>query len=506
MSTTIQIAQLLALTIMTLAAGTVVSAQDSVQTTVKITDSKLSSINMGLDSAQHWLEKMQTGDTKRGATLTADLEKLATRFNRIPKSEDEQYKFIVNRFATLAKAIQNKSQTPQPDGITSSNKQTTNRPTTGKPNPKLFTVNKQLNKIEDSLRKATLAPNEQESKRLNQMLEYAQEMFESIPMSRQPDYATTKKRLESISQQLKPSSQQTSNQDPIQFLAEMRKKYTQTLQLPRAQRMMSKRELTNEDVTNFLGSIQRFQADIETDLPNIRNAATSTRSSSDVLSWVEKESVIHIKNETEKLTSKLDRYVDTAMKDMENLAGLDPEKNKYSFVTESVRKNNEEKFARAIRTLEEAKSLEAAFKLPSRWSSKKEQLEKHFAIYLEKAGQAATVSKLPKDIGDKKLSKIAKETLAVKKYGAGKSERLIVNSKMVPRDRIQTRFFNGNLETEVRKWDEFQACTVEKEDGKMMVYFNTFKKFSRAPSTTPIDQWILSHRYKSGEIAPENLK
>jgi len=489
--------------------ATVANAQESTSRVIKITDSKLAAINMGLDSTEHWVTKMKQGDSKRGATLVSELEKLATRFNRIPKSDDDQYNYIVNRFASLAEAIQAKSgqsgstQPTQENGEQMDGQSPT---TNGRPHRHIFTVNKQLDKIETTLRSFDPG-NLSQAKLVKEQLAYARQMFERIPVSRHPDFVSTKKRIDAISAQLgNEVPQWKSDEDPIDFLAEMRIKYLKTLALPRAQKVMSTRELTTEDIRHFVGDIAAFRSEVGTDLPKIRAAALATGTASDLVAWLERESTDFIETETSKLLARLDRTIDTAMKDFENLAGLDPDKNKYTFVTESVRKNNEDKFARTIRTMENAKAIEDAFNQPGRWSSRKAELEKHLATYREKAGQASTVTELPIDIGDAELEKIARQTLAIEKYGVGKVERMIVNSRKVPRDSIKTRFFNGALETIVRKWDEYQVCTVEIENGKHIVYFNTLRNFSRGPATTTIDQWILANRFKSGEISADLLK
>lgn len=505
MSFAIKMVQFVVLTLIATQAAPAVVGQESNNEAVKITNSKLTGINMGLDSTQHWLEKMTAGDSKRGAALIADLEKLAARFNRVPKSDDEQYKFIVNRFASLTKAIQDKSVDSKTTPGKTKSTPGANNEVASKANPKIFTVNKNLDSMEKFMSSMDTS-NVRQLSQLNDMFSYASRMCATIPATTHPDYVAVTERMKSMEGKIKSVTPQlASNESPELVMKQMREKYLRTLELPRAQKMMASRELTNEDVSKFLGSIERFQADIKTDLPKIRAAAAALGSSSDVVAWVAVESKTHIKEETDKLIRMLDRYVETAMMDAQNLAGLDVEKNKYSFVTESVRKNNEEKFARAMRTLDQAKSLEDAFNVPNRWSSKTVEIETHFATYREKASQAATVKKLPKEIGDASLAKIAKEVLAIEKYGVGEIERLIVNSKMVPRDRIETRYFNGALETIVRKWDEYQVCTVEKEGDKFFVYFNTLKKFSRAPGTTPIDKWILSNRFKSGEIAADKV-
>ncbi len=484
--------------------GASLNAQESTATTVKITNPKLASINMGLDSSDYWLEKMKEGDSRRGSALLSDLEKLATRFNRVPKSDGEQYKYIVNRFASLSMAIKEKSGQTAPKAASKIQSQPENTGP-GKPHRNLFTLNKQLDSIQETLNSFDAA-NQNSIKRLQSQLENANRIFRGIPESTHPEFVSTKQRMSVITAQCrKVVPRWESDQDPMAFLTDMRTKYLKQLELPRAQKLMKNRELTDEDVKFFLGSISAFNANIEQDLPRIKAAATSTGTASDLVSWIDKESFEFIKKESDKLRSRLDATIETALSDAKHLAGLDPNKNRYTFVTDSVRKNNEAKFARAFRTMENAKSIEEAFNVPGRWSSKRDDLERLIAVYREKAAQATKVNELPMDVGDKELAKIASQTLSNKKYGVGKIERIIVNSKNVPRDRIQTRLFNKTLETTVRKWEEFQVCTVEIEEGKFVVYFNTLKKFSQGPDTTPINQWILSNRFKSGEISRENL-
>jgi len=59
--------------------------------------------------------------------------------------------------------------------------------------------------------------------------------------------------------------------------------------------------------------------------------------------------------------------------------------------------------------------------------------------------------------------------------------------------------------TIVRRWEEYQVTTVEFEDGKYILYYNTLKNFSAAPNPTPINTWILGERAKDGEISKANL-
>lgn len=109
------------------------------------------------------------------------------------------------------------------------------------------------------------------------------------------------------------------------------------------------------------------------------------------------------------------------------------------------------------------------------------------------------------EIGASEQHKIAREVFNSKKYGVSKVVKQIVNSKAVPRDRIEHNKFAGKLETIVRQWEEFQVTTVEQESAKYFVYVNNLAKFRRAPNPTPIGTWILKQRFNSGEIAREKV-
>ncbi|MEM9411027.1 MAG: hypothetical protein AAGA30_07935, partial [Planctomycetota bacterium] len=120
--------------------------------------------------------------------------------------------------------------------------------------------------------------------------------------------------------------------------------------------------------------------------------------------------------------------------------------------------------------------------------------------YRRKAEEASTVKELPPDLGDATLKAVAKKVLANEKYAVGKIQKLIVNSEKAPRDRIETKLHNGSLETVVRHWEEFQVVTLEIDGDELFVFYNTLKRFSRAPNPTPINQWILSKRFKLGRF------
>ena len=48
--------------------------------------------------------------------------------------------------------------------------------------------------------------------------------------------------------------------------------------------------------------------------------------------------------------------------------------------------------------------------------------------------------------------------------------------------------------------------TAEKVGDEVWIYHNLLKYFHSSDSVTPQDQWILSRRFQSTQILPENLK
>ncbi len=284
------------------------------------------------------------------------------------------------------------------------------------------------------------------------------------------------------------------------------KKYRTVNELPEIRKLMRSGALSQDDVNYLVKGIKGFEIESVKDLAIIKQSPETQRVGSDLARWLEtggKQKIEQIKTQ---LKMTLDSKVRQGVNDAQSVSQLDPEKNRYTFATESVRKNWERRLGHTVETLKNAKRLEESLDLSTTWSDKLSEVESYVATFRSKVAAASKVSTLPQDIGDRALAKIAKSTLANKKYGVGKIEQLIVNSKKMPRNRIEHKAFNGRLETIVRKWEEFQVCTVELENGKRFVYFNTLKNFSHGPATTPIDQWILSKRFKQGEFEASSLK
>lgn len=109
-----------------------------------------------------------------------------------------------------------------------------------------------------------------------------------------------------------------------------------------------------------------------------------------------------------------------------------------------------------------------------------------------------------------KLTKIATETLARKKYDVGPIQHLVVTSKLQRKEKTQGDIrgtVTGATVTSYHYvWDEYRVVTAEKVGDEVWIYYNTLKFYHSSDSVTPQDKWILSRRFQSTAILPENVK
>jgi hypothetical protein len=109
-----------------------------------------------------------------------------------------------------------------------------------------------------------------------------------------------------------------------------------------------------------------------------------------------------------------------------------------------------------------------------------------------------------------KLTKIATETLALKKYGGHAIQQLVVTTKLSRKEKtegdIRGTVSGATITTYHYVWDEYRVVTAEKVGDEVWIYHNLLKYFHSSDSVTPQDQWILSRRFQSTQILPENLK
>lgn len=110
---------------------------------------------------------------------------------------------------------------------------------------------------------------------------------------------------------------------------------------------------------------------------------------------------------------------------------------------------------------------------------------------------------------DAELLRIAEATLKTPDYKAGPWQRLVINAPLVRRERHEGSLARGTVRSTITVhhyvWDEFQVATAETVGDETWIFYNTLKRYQSGDSTTPIGRWILSQRFESTRILPENV-
>jgi len=110
---------------------------------------------------------------------------------------------------------------------------------------------------------------------------------------------------------------------------------------------------------------------------------------------------------------------------------------------------------------------------------------------------------------DAELLRIAEATLKVPDYKVNAWQRLVINAPKVRRERHEGSLERGTVRSTITVhhyvWEEFQVATAEKVGDETWIFYNTLKRYESGDSTTPIGRWILSQRFESTRILPENV-
>jgi len=120
----------------------------------------------------------------------------------------------------------------------------------------------------------------------------------------------------------------------------------------------------------------------------------------------------------------------------------------------------------------------------------------------------------PKSTDAERLA-IAKEILAVPKYGFGTNGPIVLTTPTIV---TIEKIIRQDTEVEVSaswvgptwkyKWDEFKFATPIKDDesGEWNVYWVVAKKYASGASSTPIGRWVAGKTTKSSLILEENFR
>lgn len=110
---------------------------------------------------------------------------------------------------------------------------------------------------------------------------------------------------------------------------------------------------------------------------------------------------------------------------------------------------------------------------------------------------------------DPELLRIAEETLKKPDYQVGGWQRLVISAPKVRRERREASVNRGAVNTTVTGyhyvWDEFQVATAETVGDSTWIFYSTLKLYHSGDATTPIGRWVLSQRFESTRILPENV-
>lgn len=140
--------------------------------------------------------------------------------------------------------------------------------------------------------------------------------------------------------------------------------------------------------------------------------------------------------------------------------------------------------------------------------------------YITRRARALESARMPDAASsDGELLDIARETLANPDYEVGNILELVVNADLrhLEKESSEVEFdevdvsLSGNITlsgtetTTFFEWDEFQVATAEREGNRCFIYYNTIRKFTRGGTTTPLNRWLVSQRFKGPEILEKNL-
>lgn len=415
-----------------------------------ITDSKLGTMRYGTESLLHWVGKMQPGDLRRAEGLLRDIEKLRSRLSRVRGADPEQAAALDAYLISLGQAV-------------------------------IYVAN-------------TTVPEPQ-------------------PQPQQAGQA----QAGAEGTRAEPAPQTAPKADPLgitrgeatAFANEMQRKYgiDGPLELRDPRRMLDGRHLSMEAAEATIAMVEAFRAAAAVDAPKLAHIHKHTGMGDYWLRWITKEGMERFDQNFSGFVQMMQSNITHAISDAVRRVERDPVKYSRQFRGDQA----EAAMARdaaMLATIDAGAKLEAAFDLGPVFTGRRSELAGLAGRYAEMVAmvESGALTEMPEDIGDAELRAIAETVLAKPRYEIAGWERLIVNAPLMPRDRAETRVFNGALVTEIRVWEQFQVTTVERaEDGKLYLHYNVIARFSRAPTPTPVGEWIVHKRFRGAPVAEDRV-
>ncbi|MEL6110279.1 MAG: hypothetical protein AAFU85_30085, partial [Planctomycetota bacterium] len=378
---------------------------------VKITDSKLSSINYGIESLEHWIAKLADKEDPRRQQLLRDHDRLRARFNRLPSSKDSQYLHIAKRLRETRQQIETGNDAPRAAKHDAVAKNSSNQTRSDKVNStaqlpahvrrQLASLDLRLRSLEqdeERYREGTL----KQRQRVRRDSRTLQASFDRMPTSGHPDYIAFKKRLGSLMQRLKPAEAlHMTAAEVTETLNHFRNKYYEILKLPRSRDMLRTGELSSQEVDAFVKKANAFTEQAKSDLPRLKQLLAATGEGEVLVAWVETKANEELQREMSVVKTMIHQSIERGIDAAKRCSELDIEKDAYTLNSDVAHKKHIELFARTSRTIEQAVRLEAAMEWPTTWKSRGKELERFVAAYNVKLAGTIHARKLPNDIGSR---------------------------------------------------------------------------------------------------------
>ncbi|MEM9368966.1 MAG: hypothetical protein AAGD07_23495, partial [Planctomycetota bacterium] len=153
---------------------------------VKVTDAKLHSIDYGIESLMHWVQKARPGDASRASSLMRDHGKLVVRFNRIPRNDGEQYKYVESRLSKTLRAINALTGDAKKPPANASSSSGTSVKQAARSHPDLVNIASQLESLQLDITR--YRDSHKQRTRMRSDLETIQKRLNRLPKSENQDY------------------------------------------------------------------------------------------------------------------------------------------------------------------------------------------------------------------------------------------------------------------------------------------------------------------------------
>lgn len=293
--------------------------------------------------------------------------------------------------------------------------------------------------------------------------------------------------------------------------AAIEQRYTGSDRIPEALREPIDRDSVDNWSQAYLYFQRQQQADAAwLDSVNGRTSLIPANDFARIHRWVVQDVPGRMKAAVDKTYQDLDGRIAATLGTIEFMAKVGPD-DRHRIVNLYL---NTEMFSQRMREMDETDALldlvirldEALGRDAAAHRADKARLAGFRTQIAKTSDSALQESRMPASTtDDPQLLAIATETLKNPKYGVGEWRRLVINAPKRHQEERRYHFSGSSLVGYDVVWDQFQVATAEPEGDAVYIWYNTLKYFHKAYHTTPTGRWLVSDRFKSSRILPENV-